>query len=278
MKQTSLFSKIRRLALCLILGGLLLLTFVGCQGEISLSALYDPDDVAKLEFYDIDFSQTHLFTEDRADIDQLGKVLDRIKGTPAEPIELLAQGISLVFHLKNGETFQMTFNNTDRRVYCVSHTADGKFIDSQWYVVSDDDRSLVESCVSSLREKHLPLMEVPDPEEYLNETFSRVSRMQWENEDVLQKADVPIKQIDSLTAFLREALTDLPHYGQKPTYDARRYTFLFKTSANSYELEITLYPDSKLIEIRSEKAKNAYYFQLTDQQIETILTLSDTAE
>ena len=41
MKQTSLFFKIRRLALCLILGGLLLLTFVGCQGEMFFSQRAD---------------------------------------------------------------------------------------------------------------------------------------------------------------------------------------------------------------------------------------------
>ncbi len=278
MKRTRLFCAIRRLALCLVLGGLLLLTLVGCRGETSLSALNDPDDVAQLEFFDIDFSNTHLFTADRSDIDQLGKVLDRITGTPERPIELLARGISLIFHLENGETFKMTFDNTSRLVYCVSHTADGKFIDSQWYRVSDDDRSLVDSCVSSLREKHLPSINAPDPEEYLNETFSRVCWVQWENEDDLQKADLPIDQIDSLTAYLKEVLTNLPQYCQKPTHDANRYTLSFYVSANSYELEITLYPDSKLIEICSQKLNNTYYFQLTDEQIETILTLSETTE
>lgn len=289
MKRTRLFSKIRQLALCLVLGGLLLPVLVGCEGEavssapatsatfdapslpnseinsppVLLSSLLKDKTVERVEYFNYQISFTTVSTTDSAGISALLSVLDQITTQPytkrclCGAIETPTADCSVILRFDDGEYFRISLDKESKHLYYQYLSHSGQQHQRSHLKIAEEDWTKFENFVKTQHETLFPLMQIPSPEEYLPGTTVDSTIFNGNNKHNLNN-----EQAALIVERFKNILTDQPIVNQYPDFNSPYYQIDLRNS-NDESTSITLYTTGMIsVNLKLKNLSNFYCYQI----------------
>lgn len=236
------------------------------QYDVPLSSLYEGEIVTKVEFTDLYFAPTDFYTTDLEMIDALQEELEQINAALGSYNRYMTYSSFIVLHFEHGGYAQYAFAQDGDWVNYTVYDSLGNQTNRMGVKLSDVDRARVDSFVGSQVEALVPIMDIPDPNEYLDgEITEAILRREYEHSgDNRILGDVQIADIvKEFTAILK----GLPLDTQPCVLDRDYYEVELMFGNNGW-VRIYLYPQQSLIlvklNLKESAQNNTYCFRIPE--------------
>lgn len=294
MKRINPFRITRRLALCLVSGGLLLLSLIACGGDsnvsvpaqtdssasvtsdgtsstdpedsstpVILSSLFENKTVTQVDYSNYELSYTTVHTTDSVNISALLSVLDNITAEPYTKhclcgvVDVPSGECCVNLRFDDGDTFLIYPDKESQHLYFQYNSNSGQQYQRSHLKITEDDWTQFMSFVTAQYETLFPLMQVPSPEEYLLSATIN-STLRHGNNSVTLTTD----QTALIMERIQTALADLPIVKQYPEESGESYRINLFYSDNQ-SVSVTLNTMGMLtVNLDLTNQTNTYCYQI----------------